>query len=203
MQLTKTFLFATLATVVSCQVSSDQLVSDIGTITDLSSQTDDAARNITLANVFTTGPQLINNFQSIVSIIAEDADALSGSTTMSTTKHKRSSLPFVGNGPARALEARQATPPYSETNQLAICDAFRTFVMVHQALLATVIGQHGLLASTPFTQPIAQVLRVLEGGVDTIAFDIIDLVPTCASDATDNKNAVDESLEEAVNTYSS
>ena len=77
------------------------------------------------------------------------------------------------------------------------------FVRVHQALLATVIGKHGILASTPFTQPIAQVLQVIEGGVDTLAFDIIDLVPTCAAETTDNKNAVDQSLIDAVNTYSS
>lgn len=75
--------------------------------------------------------------------------------------------------------------------------------MVHQELLKTVIGKHGLLSLTPFTQPIAQVLRVLEGGVDTLAFGIIDSVPTCAQEATQNKNSLDMTLEEAQNTYNS
>lgn len=65
----------------------------------------------------------------------------------------------------------------------------------------TVIGKHGLLSLTPFTQPVASVLRTLEGGVDTIAFSIIDDVPTCAQDATQNKNSLDSTLNDAINTY--
>ncbi len=74
--------------------------------------------------------------------------------------------------------------------------------MVHQELLKTVIGKHGLLSLTPFTQPIAHLLRALEGGVDTLAFGIIDTVPTCAQDAIQNKNSLDMTLQEAEDTYS-
>ncbi|KAJ5100013.1 hypothetical protein N7532_007014 [Penicillium argentinense] len=42
--------------------------------------------------------------------------------------------------------------------------------MVHQELLKTVIGKHGLLSLTHFTQLVAAVICTLEGGVDTIAF---------------------------------
>ncbi|BCS29734.1 uncharacterized protein APUU_80037A [Aspergillus puulaauensis] len=98
---------------------------------------------------------------------------------------------------------RQDPPAYSDSQQQGICNAFRSFVMVHQELLKTVIGKHGLLSLTPFTQPVAQVLRVLEGGVDTLAFGIIDSVPTCAQEATQNKNSLDMTLEEAQNTYDS
>ncbi|KAJ5265072.1 hypothetical protein N7505_007865 [Penicillium chrysogenum] len=97
---------------------------------------------------------------------------------------------------------RQSPPAYSDSEQQGICNAFRTFVMVHQELLNTVIGKHGLLSLTPFTQPIAHVLRALEGGVDTLAFGIIDTVPTCAQDATQNKNSLDMTLQEAEDTYS-
>lgn len=75
-------------------------------------------------------------------------------------------------------------------------------MQVHQQLLNTVIGKHGLLSLTPFTQPIAAVLRTLEGGVDHIAFDIIDAVPNCAQDATQNKNSLDSTLGDAIDTYS-
>lgn len=74
--------------------------------------------------------------------------------------------------------------------------------MVHQELLKTVIGKHGILSLTPFTQPIAAVLRTLEGGVDTLAFGIIDSVPGCAQDATQNKNNLDSTLGDAIDTYS-
>jgi len=74
--------------------------------------------------------------------------------------------------------------------------------MVHQELLKTIIGKHGLLSLTPFTQPIAAVLRTLEGVVDTLAFGIIDSVPTCAQDATQNKNSLDSTLSDAQDTYS-
>lgn len=73
--------------------------------------------------------------------------------------------------------------------------------MVHQELLKTIIGKHGILSLTPFTQPIAAVLRTLEGVVDTLAFGIIDTVPTCAQDATQNKNNLDSTLQDAQDTY--
>ncbi|KAJ5106301.1 hypothetical protein N7456_002976 [Penicillium angulare] len=91
---------------------------------------------------------------------------------------------------------------YSDVDQQAICTSFRGFVQVHQQLLSTVIGKHGILSLTPFTQPIAAVLRTLEGVVDTIAFGIIDGVPTCAEDATSNKNMLDDTLAKAQDTYS-
>lgn len=96
---------------------------------------------------------------------------------------------------------RQANPEYSEMEQNQVCNAFRGFVQVHQALLKTVIGKHGLLSLTPFTQPIAAVLRTLEGGVDTIAFGIIDTVPTCAEGATNDKNSLDMTLKDAQDKY--
>lgn len=74
--------------------------------------------------------------------------------------------------------------------------------MVHQQLLQTVIGKHGLLSITPFTQPVAQILRTLEGGVDTLAFGIINEVPSCAKDAMQNKNSLDMTLQQSVQTYS-
>lgn len=64
---------------------------------------------------------------------------------------------------------RQLPPPPiidDEALQLQICSAFRDFVRIHQALLSTVIGKHGVLAQVSFTQPIAEVLATLEGVID-------------------------------------
>lgn len=38
---------------------------------------------------------------------------------------KRSVFSSAGSGAARALQARQAAPPYDDVNQQAICDSFR------------------------------------------------------------------------------
>lgn len=94
------------------------------------------------------------------------------------------------------LQNVELAEPFPEDGQKKICETFRDFVRVHQALLETVIGRAGLLSSTPFTAPLATVLRVVEGGVDSLAFGIIDLVPTCASGAESDKADLDESFEE-------
>lgn len=75
-------------------------------------------------------------------------------------------------------------------------------MQVNEKLLKTVIGKHGLLSLTPFTQPVAAILRTLEGAVDTLAFGIIYVVPTsCYQDATQNKNSLDAILRDAQDTY--
>lgn len=67
--------------------------------------------------------------------------------------------------------------------------------------MSTVISKHGLLSQTQFTQPIAAALKQLESGVDTLAFGIIDLVPTCAEGATEDKNKLDDTLQDAETAY--
>lgn len=76
-------------------------------------------------------------------------------------------------------------------------------MVVHQQLLATVIGKHGVLSQVQSTQQVAAILRALEGGVDQIAFMIIDLVPTCAAGAKSDQDSLDDSLANAINVYSS
>lgn len=76
------------------------------------------------------------------------------------------------------------------------------FVQVHQALLATIIGDKGILDRTPLTAPIGAALRVLEGGVDNLAFGLIGLVPSCAEQARSEQAKLDNSLADAIRTYS-
>lgn len=74
------------------------------------------------------------------------------------------------------------------------------FVVIHQQLLAIVIGKSGILEGI-FLGPVAAVLRSLEGVVDTLAFGIIDAVPACKASATKNKNKLDVTLGKAVCAY--
>lgn len=76
------------------------------------------------------------------------------------------------------------------------------FVKVHQNLLETIIGKNGLLSSTPFTAPIAAILRVLENVVDKVALTIIGTVPTCAEGAKKDLDDLDETLGKTIEIYS-
>ncbi|KAK1754236.1 UVI-1 protein [Echria macrotheca] len=65
--------------------------------------------------------------------------------------------------------------PYVGDEATAIGNAFRTFVRVHQQLLGVLIGKAGFLTQIPFVgPPVAEVLRQVEGVVDTISFALID-----------------------------
>jgi len=90
--------------------------------------------------------------------------------------------------------------PPAQDGQIAICTAFREFVVVHQNLLAVVIGKSGILQSLG-GGPIAAILRALEKVVDTIAFGIIDLVPFCAAGAKDDANSLTLKIQEAECAY--
>ncbi|KAI0005668.1 hypothetical protein F4779DRAFT_620962 [Xylariaceae sp. FL0662B] len=158
------------------QITSTTVVTNIEQVTTVSSDTNQIAGSISFLNAFTTCPELVSNFGQIVTLVQQDITSMQGINSQTTV--------------------------FKDTEQLKICDAFRQFVAVHQQLLNTVIGKKSILASVSFTAPIAAVLRSIEQGVDTLAFGIIDLVPTCAETATKCKDALDGSLNQAVTEYS-
>jgi hypothetical protein len=196
----------------SAAVTAQQMTSNIDAITQKSSETNDLAKTLSITNFFSVAPGVINKFRAIIETVTNDVTAMNSKRDLVARQECLdiedvekciSDLEEIIEDPSEILgdKKKRQSPGYSDTDQNAICTSFRGFVQVHQELLSTVIGKHGLLSLTPFTQPIAQVLRVLEGGVDTIAFAIIDQVPTCAQDATQNKNSLDSTLADAINTY--
>lgn len=89
----------------------------------------------------------------------------------------------------------------SVTHSLTHLPSTQQFVQVHQALLATVIGKHGILEATGVAYQMAAVLRGVEGVVDEIAFTLIAEVPHCASKADAEKKKLDMSLQKSIDTY--
>jgi hypothetical protein len=92
-------------------------------------------------------------------------------------------------------------------------------VQVHQLVLSTVIGKHGILAQFGLTAPVATVLRSLEGAIDvrpvmrhiycvsdavsvqTLATGLIRLIP-CATDTVNaGQNMLDTSVISAISIY--
>jgi hypothetical protein len=109
------------------------------------------------------------------------------------------------------IEASAALAPGTSANPSPLDDdaaktvvkTLTTFVQVHQALLNTVIGKHGLLTLIPFFEPIRLALVQLELVVDTFAFNLINLIPTQQPAASLQVASLDVTIRDAVNTYSS
>ncbi|KAI8682518.1 hypothetical protein LRP88_05513 [Fusarium phalaenopsidis] len=163
------------ASSVQAAIAPSDIVDTLEKVTDLSSDTNKIAESITSpVQIFTKVPQLIGNFKDIVSTVT-------------------GAISMLGDLPDNT--------DFPESGQSDICEAFTGFVKVHQNLLETIIGKKGLLSSTPFTAPIAAVLRVLENVVDKVAFIIIGTVPTCADGAKKDLEALDKTLGETIDTY--
>ncbi|KAJ5144439.1 hypothetical protein N7526_001947 [Penicillium atrosanguineum] len=198
-----------LAGAANAAISAQQMVANIDAITSKSSETNDIAKTISVTNFFSTGPDIITTVTNDITAMNSKRSLVARQECLNVEDVEKclEDLGEIIEDPSEILgekkKKKRQSPGYSDTDQEAICTSFRGFVQVHQQLLQTVIGKHGLLSLTPFTQPISQVLRTLEGGVDTIAFGIIDTVPSCAQDATQNKNSLDSTLTDAVNEYSS
>ncbi|KAJ4234648.1 hypothetical protein NW759_001639 [Fusarium solani] len=164
------------ASSVQAAIAPSDIVKTLETVTDLSSDTNDIAKTITNPiQIFTAAPRLINSFKDIISTVTN-------------------AVTMLGDLPK--------DPDFPESGQSEICEAFISFVKVHQNLLETIIGKKGLLSSTPFTAPIAAVLRVLENVVDKVAFTIIGTVPTCADGAKKDLEALDKTLGKTIEIYS-
>ncbi|KAH7041604.1 UVI-1 protein [Microdochium trichocladiopsis] len=156
-----------------------QMVSNIQVITQKSMALQGPAQQISIIN----GPLIVIGQGPFPALIVGFTDIVSTATTAITQ--------MQGSEPVTA--AADAT---------AIFEAFREFVRVHQALLNILIGKAGLFNTIPFVgQPIAAVLRQVEGVVDTIAFSLIDLVESRAQDLQREANSLGMTITTAIDSY--
>jgi hypothetical protein len=95
-----------------------------------------------------------------------------------------------------------STGPLSDDDAQLVVQALTTFVQVHQALLQVIIGKHGLLTLVPFFEPIRLALVNLEAAIDTLAFDLIGLIPTQQPAANAQFASLSVTLTTAITTYS-
>ncbi|KAK4495179.1 hypothetical protein PRZ48_013506 [Zasmidium cellare] len=165
----------------------------IDSVTFLSQNNLERAQNLTEENALEVGGEIVQGFGAIVKTVT---GALSNVTILKSSEQPRDSI----NG-GSILRARQLPSPIPSVDQHAICNSFRTFILIHQQLLSIVIGEKGILSATPFTAPLGTVLRSLEGVVDTFAFAVIALVPGCSAHATQLNAYLAPTLSEAADTY--
>ncbi|KAJ7882369.1 hypothetical protein B0H14DRAFT_3433473 [Mycena olivaceomarginata] len=154
----------------------NDVVTNIGIVTNVSVNINNA---LTPLSTSTTGPDVVSLGQTLV-----------GQFTV------------IINNLSADITAMQATPPFTvQADCDAIVVALDSFVEVHQALLATVIGKHAIFAQFAVTAPIAAVLRTLEAIIDSFAFAMIDLIPCGAGSVTNDKNGLDISVENSITLY--
>ncbi|KAL2829571.1 hypothetical protein BJY01DRAFT_254977 [Aspergillus pseudoustus] len=115
----------------------------------------------------------------------------------------------------------------SEEEQKQICAATSGLVTADTQLVQILSGKQGLLASTPFTAPLASVGRVLEGAteiclltttsltfssscfasklipsVQNFLLPIVDATPACGSSVTDLVSTLNQGLDQLIEGYS-
>ncbi|KAF2762484.1 hypothetical protein EJ05DRAFT_471496 [Pseudovirgaria hyperparasitica] len=152
---------------------------------------------------------MVANINQITQLSQDLQPIASSIQTGETVIAKRQQNPFepvirgfseIINVAQRDIENMDGTGKYPDAEAQQVCNAFSTFVVVHQRLLNIVIGKSGLLEGI-FLGPVAAVLRSLESTVDTLAFGIIDSVPGCQADATTKLESLDVTLGKAVCAY--
>ncbi|KAK1981209.1 hypothetical protein LZ30DRAFT_720924 [Colletotrichum cereale] len=156
-----------------------QIVDNIKMITQKSQALQGPAQSVSLIS----GPLILIGQGPFPQIIVGFTDIVSTATT--------------------AIAQMQGTPPItSAADGDAIFNAFREFVRVHQVLLNILIGKAGLFNTVPFIgQPVAAVLRQIEGVVDTIALSLIDMVQSQSTNLMSQAKSLDGTLENAITAY--
>ncbi|KAJ7037267.1 hypothetical protein C8F04DRAFT_1093097 [Mycena alexandri] len=156
-----------------------------------------------------TVTDVVNNVGIVTSVSGNINNVLSslststhGPNAVSMSKTLVGQFTVIVNNLGAYTTAMEATPPFTaQADCDAIVNALRSFVQVHQALLATVIGKHSIFAQFGATAPVAAVLRTLEATIDSFAFAMINLIPCGAGSVTDDKNGLDTSVGNSITLY--
>ncbi|KAK5154370.1 hypothetical protein BJ546DRAFT_43458 [Cryomyces antarcticus] len=100
-------------------------------------------------------------------------------------------------------QAAGAQPLSSKSDQDSVVKSFTTLVQVYQALLNILIGKAGIVPNLlPFVgPPMASVLRQLESVLDTLAYELIDMVPDDKTDVQNQKDSLDQTLSNAISAW--
>ncbi|TLD24221.1 hypothetical protein PspLS_06324 [Pyricularia sp. CBS 133598] len=94
-----------------------------------------------------------------------------------------------------------ATPEAAEVTSMF--NAYRELVRSQQTLLNTLTSKAGIFQTVPFVgQPMAAVLRALEGIFDNMGFTLVAELPTKASDVQSLAASLHLALENAIGAYS-
>ncbi|GAQ79677.1 hypothetical protein KFL_000350310 [Klebsormidium nitens] len=171
--------------VASCIASSEaaatapQTVAFLHNVTTQTQQLQPTADSITLQTgvllVIGQGPYR-DIIVGLTNIIQTETDfLLSNKTEKPSSDSCPASLPYAAKAPG--------TGTLPAADQTSIYNAFRDFVRVQQTLLNTLINRAALFKTAPFIgEPMVTVLTQSQNSFDRLAFSLIDLCPTKATD---------------------
>merc|ERR1712054_25842 len=170
-------LVAGMATIASC-IPAQQVADNIGQITALSRDLQTPAKSLSILD----GPLL-----------------LTGRGNFPPVSQGLTEIVNVGTGFLNGMNPEEYGPADSDI----IFESFRTFVKVHQELLNILIGKSGLFSTVPLIgQPVASVLRAVEGVVDALAISLIDMAESAAQRLQEEADSLDSTLQTAIDSYS-
>ncbi|KAI1131772.1 hypothetical protein F5Y10DRAFT_285694 [Nemania abortiva] len=194
MLFSKFFAGIAMASTAMAAATPQQIADAITSITQKSQALQPTAQSVTILNapLITIGqgpfPPLIAGFADIVSTANVLIAQLPGTAPIQKRGEQEHARGLSPRGPDADL----------------VFSAFREFVRVHQALLNILIGKAGILTTIPVIgQPVATALRGVEGVVDTIAIDIINLLQTHSNDVASDANSLGATLDLAIQSYDS
>ncbi|KDQ14730.1 hypothetical protein BOTBODRAFT_32478 [Botryobasidium botryosum FD-172 SS1] len=183
----------------------EQVKGDIVAVTNLSKNLNEVANGIRFAGDVPRGaPKIANGLsgiiQAVTSALQHYPRSLAGEGNDDSEKHVASrSFAVISRDIDAALDG------FPDDAAQQIVAVFVRLVQVHQALLATIIGDHGVIAQVPgpFLEPIRLALVSLEATIDRFALTVVALIPTRQPEGNRGRRMLDDSLAKAVETYSS
>ncbi|KAK4152756.1 hypothetical protein C8A00DRAFT_34539 [Chaetomidium leptoderma] len=106
----------------------------------------------------------------------------------------------IGSDMMGELEGRSPAP--ESADDTLVFEAFREFARGTETLLNILIGKAGILEKVPLVdQPMATVLREVEGVVDTIAITTIDLVKSKATELESEAESLEKTFDVCIGKY--
>ncbi|KAL4806374.1 hypothetical protein BDV18DRAFT_160443 [Aspergillus unguis] len=215
MRFTVAFILS-MAAAASAALSSGQVVANMDTLIQQSSETNRIAEAVIPANTPSTLPQLFTHFRTIITTTQNDIDAMLARKRSLQARQVcayaedpeqcLSDLSVSIDYPAEFLGSekmkRQAQFDYSEADQQGICRTFRLFVEAQEELLKTMIERHDFFRKLQIEYNSASALTALGKKVDLFSLVIVHMVPTCSQDASQNKRSLDEAYDNVLATYS-
>ncbi|KAK7699891.1 hypothetical protein SLS64_011322 [Diaporthe eres] len=93
------------------------------------------------------------------------------------------------------------SPDFSAAEQNEIYDAFKGYAQIHGQFIASVVDKHGIVGSFPGCMFIGSCFLANKTCVGAFTFRVVALLPTRADDAKSQQEALDRSLDHAVDVF--
>ncbi|EYE91877.1 uncharacterized protein EURHEDRAFT_389092 [Aspergillus ruber CBS 135680] len=202
MRFTSIVSLLALAASANAAISASELISSIDAITKLSFDTNDIAKDISATNILTKSPQLLNNLKQIIQSATKDINAINSERSLEAHQESPQDAGEAIKDPSENFGEIQDPFPYSDAEQLRICDSFEIFTAAKTLYLNTLVKYAGLLNRLPSKLVAAIFTNIENYVVDPLAFFLIDKAPACGHDVMKDENELDRTFSNNIDKFS-